>query len=373
MACIAAASSSILAPPGACPAPLFTTKGSIHVFDGPHLGLAAAGSGRVLRARARLRREHTFPSRLFYQPPPFPPSGGGQGGPEGYPQQGGYPPFGTPAPGSGYGGYDAPQPGNPPGYPQYGPPSQGFPPGYPGYPPGYGGQPPTPPRRKINVGMIVGIVVGAILVACVGCVGLLYAAGQLANNLPVATATLSGPTPTPTPTVIYSDPLTAGATSMGGTQHCVVQSDGLHVRDNFACFVPAGTLTDLDVTVQVKQISGKTTAPYGIEVRRSSGGWYEFDIDGNSEYVIAKCVGSTCTTATTLVDFTKSAAINGGLNTTNTLKVRAVGSHFDFYVNSTKVGGADDATFSAGEVGLSSDTGIEVAYSNLKITKPQAQ
>jgi len=333
--------------------------------------LAAAGSAWVVRAGARPRREPLFLGRLFYQPP-YPPSGEGQGRPEGYPQQGGYPPFGAPAPGSGYGGYGAPQSGYPPEYPQYGPPSQGFPPGYPGYP-GYGGQPPTPPRRKVNVGLIVGIVVGAVLVVCGGCFGLLYAAGQLANNLPVATATDSGPTGTPTPTVIYSDPLTLGATSMTGTQHCIVQSDGLHVHDNFACFVPAGTLTDVDMTVQVKQISGKTTAPHGIAVRRSSSGWYEFDITGNSEYVIAKCVGSTCATATTLVDFTKSAAITGGLNATNTLEVRAVGSHFDFYVNGTKVGGVDDASFAAGEVGLSSDTGIEVVYTNLKITKPQSQ
>jgi len=349
----------------------------MHVIEGHHLGLATAGSVWVLRAPARPRREHPFPGRLFYQQtPPFPPSDEGQGGPEGYPQQGGYnpPPFGTPAPGSGYGGYGAP----PPGYPPYGPPSQGYPPGYPGYPPGYpgyppgyGGQPPTPPRKKVNVGLIVGIVVGAVLVVCVGCFGLLYAVGRLAGDLSIATPTLSDPTSTPTPTVLFSDPLTAGATKItGGTQNCIVRSDGLHVHDNFACPVPAGTLTDVDVSVQVKQISGKTTAPYGIEVRRSGGGWDEFDIDSNSKYLIFKCTGQNCAK---LVDFTANAAITGGLNTTNTLEVLAVGSHFDFYVNDAKVGGVDDPSFSAGRVDLSSGTGIEVVYTNLKITKPQSQ
>jgi hypothetical protein len=54
--------------------------------------------------------------------------------------------------------------------------------------------------------------------------------------------------------------------------------------------------------------------------------------------------------------------------------VRAVGAHFDFYVNNTKVGAIDDAGFSSGEVGLSTTAvGMEAAYTNLKITKPQSQ
>jgi len=330
------------------------------MIDGPRLGLATAGSAWVSRARARPRRERLFPSRLFSQEPPqLPPSGGGQGGPGSYPQQGGYapPPYGPP-------------PSAPPqGYPQYGPPSQGFPQGYPA---GYSAPPPTPPRKKSNVGLIVGIVVAAVLVVCGGSLGLLYAVGKLAGDASAATPTVSGPTPTPTPTVIYADSLTAGATNMGGTQHCVSQSDGLHVHDAFACSAPAGTLTDVDVTVQVKQISGPTTEAYGIEVRRSSNGWYDFDIDGNSKFVILKCPSATVD-CIRLVDFTASAAINGGLNTTNKLEVRAVGAHFDFYVNDTKVGAADDADFPAGQVELGSADKAEVVFTDLKITKPQAQ
>ncbi len=345
----------------------------MHVIEGHHLGFAGAGPARISLARVRQGQGHSFIGRFFYQQPPqFPPSGEGQGGPDGNPQQGGYapPPFGAPAPGSEYGGYGAPPPGYPQGYPPYGPSPQGFP---PGYPPGYGGQPPTPPRKKTNVGLIVGIVVGAVLVVCVGCVGLLYAAGRLSGSISISTPTLSGPTATPTPTVLYSDPLTAGATSLGGTQHCIPQSDGLHVHDNFACYVPAGTLTNVDVTVQVKQLSGKTIEPYGIEVRRSDSGWDEFDIDSNSKFIIFRCVGSACATNTRIVNYTASAAISGGLNTTNTLEVRAVGSHFDFYVNGTKVSGTDDTSFSAGVVGLSASSGIEVVYTDLKITKPQSQ
>jgi len=160
---------------------------------------------------------------------------------------------------------------------------------------------------------------------------------------------------------------------MVDTPHCIAQSDGLHVHDNFACLTQAGSLTNIDVTVQVKQINGDTTQPYGIEVRRSDSGWDEFDIDGNSRYVVFKCEDGDCTTSTRVVDFTMSAAINGGLNATNALEVRAVGSHFDFYVNGTKVGVVDDASFAAGDVGLSANDGVEVVYTSLKITKPQAR
>jgi hypothetical protein len=212
-------------------------------------------------------------------------------------------------------------------------------------------------------------VLAAVLVVCGGAVGLLYVIGAQGETTSAATPTAGGLTPTLTETVIYSDPLTAGATNMGGTEHCIAQSDGLHIHDNFGCSVPAGTLTDADVSVQVKQLSGKTTEAYGIAMRRSDAGWYEFDIDGNSKFVILNCPGAA-QVCTKLVDFTASAAITGGLNATNTLDVRAVGSHFDFSVNGTKVGEIDDASYAAGRVDLGAATGVEVLYTGLKITKP---
>jgi TIR domain len=229
---------------------------------------------------------------------------------------------------------------------------------------GFGGQPTTTPRKKVNVGLIVGTLVGAILIASVGYVGLLHAPGQLANNRP---------TPTPTPTVLYSDPLVVGKTSMVDTPHCTAQSDGLHVHDNFACLTQKDSLIDIDVTVQVRQINCDTDLPYGIEVRRSDRGWIEFDIDGSSRYIVFKCEDGDCATSTRLVDHTSSAAIKEGLNATNKLEVRAVGSHFDFSVNGTRVGGVDDASFAAGDVGLSANDSVEVVYTSLKITKPQAR
>ena len=53
----------------------------------------------------------------------------------------------------------------------------------------------------------------------------------------------------------------------------------------------------------------------------------------------------------------------------NTLEVHAVQSHFDFFVNGTKVGQADDSSPDiGGPAALTGSAGIEVVFSDLKIT-----
>jgi hypothetical protein len=178
-----------------------------------------------------------------------------------------------------------------------------------------------------------------------------------------------GPSPTPTVTVIYQNALTSVASDWSNDQNCSFASDGYHIKGAFICLSPAGQLTDTDIKVQASQISGPTLNPYGIALRRpSSGNRYEFDIDGNSKWVFFKCVQGTCST---LVDYTANAAIAGGLNASNTLEVIAVGSHFDLFVNGTKVGAADDTTFASGEAGLSGDDNLDVVFTNFSITKPR--
>lgn len=178
----------------------------------------------------------------------------------------------------------------------------------------------------------------------------------------------TGPTATTGPTVLYQNALTSAADNWTNDQNCFFGAGGYHINGGFLCVAPAGTLTDVDVSVQVKQISGETTIPYGIGFRRpSTGNRYEFDIDSNSKWVFFKCAASNCTT---VIDYTADAAIQGGLNTVNTLEVRAVGSQFEFLVNGTKVGQTTDTTYPSGEVGLAGDDGIEVVFSNLKIIKP---
>lgn len=128
--------------------------------------------------------------------PPQPP--GEPGEPEQPNPYGQQPGYGQPAPGEpaggqpGYGQQPPPGYGTPPGY--GGPPGYGVPPGGFGQP-GYGGGfPPGPPTPRTNVGLIIAIVVGAVVVFGGGIVGIVLTAGlgQSNHNPP-------GPTVTSTP------------------------------------------------------------------------------------------------------------------------------------------------------------------------------
>lgn len=305
------------------------------------------------------------------------PSAGQYGAPA---EQGGY---GAPA---GQGGY-----GPPPGYAQeppaygysnqpsgspYGPPSTPF--GSPagpsrplagqsdfGYGQNAGGGAPLAPspwggtavpmtqvRRKQNRFRIIASVITVVVIGAAVAVAALTSksGGTNASN------------------VIYSNALTSASSDWSTGGQCNFASDGYHIKNGFICYAPAGDLGDATATVDVKQLFGSTTAAdFGIALRRTSqGNYYQFGIDGNSEWDFGKVVGGTFKS---LVEPTSNAAIKGGLNTTNTLQVVAKGSHFDFFVNGTKVGQADDTTFASGKSGLFVSEQAESVFTNLKITK----
>jgi hypothetical protein len=168
--------------------------------------------------------------------------------------------------------------------------------------------------------------------------------------------------------VIYSNALTSASDDWSTGGQCNFASDGYHIKNGYICYAPAGDLGDATDSVDVKLVSGSTTAAdFGITLRRTSqGNYYQFGIDGNSEWEFDKTVGGTFTS---LVKPTSNAAIKGGLNTANTLRVVTKGSHFDFFVNGTKVGQADDTTFASGKSGLFVSEQAESVFTNLKITK----
>ena len=299
--------------------------------------------------------------------------------PNPYGQQAQYGPpsgYGQPAPPSGYG-----QPAAPSGYGQAAPPSgYGQQPGQPGqyppptYPPtqvsqpyGYPQQQPPAPKKS-RTGLIVGIVVG-VVVLLAACAGISIFAISALGTASISTGTPGAvATATPAETVVYQNAFTSTAEDWAQDNNCQSKSDGYHIADGFICYAPIGNQSDVNVTVNVQQVSGPTTTGYGIAFRRASAGnFYEFLIDSNGKWFFDKCVDSTCTT---IVDFTANAAIKGGLNTSNTLKVAAKGSHFEFFVNGTSVGSQDDTTFTSGIVGIESGDSVDCAFTNLVITRP---
>jgi hypothetical protein len=309
---------------------------------------------------------------------PYGPYGQGQYGqpapPSGYGQPAPPSGYGQPAPPSGYG-----QPAPPSGYGQpYGQYGQAAPSSYPLAPSYPQPRPPLAPlpERKSHTGLIVTVVavVVIVLAACVG--GTIWAAQSLGqttiNNAPgVGNGTsTSGQTPvaTATPVLIYGDTFASNADGWSSDPgHCYFGSDGYHAA-GYICYAPAGNQTDVIVSTTVQQTSGSTTEGYGLVFRRvASGNYYRFMIDSASEWFADKCVDDNCTA---LVDYKSDTAIKGGLKTPNTLRVSAIGSHFDFFVNDTKVGSADDSSFSSGLVGVGGPISSDSVFTNFLVYRP---
>ena len=221
------------------------------------------------------------------------------------------------------------------------------------------------PGRRVGIVAVAALVVALCgLTACGGSSMPAPAPPATATPQPTATAT-------PAPTVLFDDPLTSNVNGWHNGDSCFFKSDGYHINAGVVCFAPVNTPADADISVQASQISGSLQRGYGLLVRASvsnnSLNDYAFVIDGVGDWAFFKDAGST---STMLVPFTASSAIHTGINATNTLEVRMQGSHFTFFVNGTQVGQADDSTYAAGATGLAGGSGIEVVYTNFKITVP---
>lgn len=279
---------------------------------------------------------------------------------------------------SGQGAPSGPSFSSQPFYPSGQPPAfsgsfQGMPPGSPAMPPAAWGAPaplpPAMPPRKSRAGWIIGTLV-VIIVLLAGGLGVsLYKlqgqSGQT-NKQSAAATTLPIPTPTPAETVLFQDPLTSNVNGWLVDSHCLFKDGSYHIVASYICYAPAGSNSDATFSVDAQQLSGPLVWFYGLMARRpSKGNAYEFLIDSNSKWRFGKEANGAYTD---IIPYQFNAAIKGGLNVKNTLLMRIKGSHFDFYVNGTKVGQVDDTTYTSGLSGLVGNDNIDVAYNNFKIT-----
>ena len=234
--------------------------------------------------------------------------------------------------------------------------------------------PPVPPAPRQNKNTLI---IGALIavVVLVGA-GVAFAMSQghkgTVSTSPTATATKAAPKATATATqssanVIYQNSLTSSPSGWTTDSHCSFSTDGYHIQGGYICYAPTSQQSDVGVDVQVSQLSGDNTSGFGIVFRRESqGNYYSFRVDSGGEWAAFVCQNGNCNS----LGGTSDNSIKTGLNATNELEVIAIGSHFDFYVNGTKVGSADDTTFASGEIGLSGADGDEVVFSNLVVAQP---
>jgi hypothetical protein len=168
-------------------------------------------------------------------------------------------------------------------------------------------------------------------------------------------------------TTLYQSSLKGAAGGWVNDSHCLSKSDGYHITGAYLCYAPVTQQGNVDITVTAKQLSGSVSLLYGIVFRASGkGNYYLFAIDANGKWTLAKLHNNT---TSYLVQPTASAAIKGTLSQTNILEIRAVGSHFSLFVNGKQVGQASDSAYSQGLIGLTSEGGVEIVYTNIRVAK----
>ena len=172
----------------------------------------------------------------------------------------------------------------------------------------------------------------------------------------------------PAGTVLFHDALTTKTYDWTNDQHCSFAPDGYHVRDGYECYAPTATQRDITLSATARQLSGPTDRRYGLGLRlNAAGDEYLFAIDSNGHWLFGKHIAGVFTA---IVPPTASAAIKQGLGSTNTLTVRAIGSHFEFAVNGTPVGAVDNTALdAAGYCGVEGSRGIEIVFTSLTIAK----
>ncbi len=284
------------------------------------------------------------------------------------------------------------------------PPLSVAPRGVSGPPPSYA--PPTSgyavPFEKEKKGVpwlwigCLALVIIAVLIAC-GIIGaLLYQGGYIQQYLgggmalpspaPTLPASISEPSPTrpppPTPAITsvellfeddFGDP-TSGWGQVSNENEKKGYDNGQYSiavnAINFFSFALAGqNFDDFILEVDASQVEGPDDNSYGVCVRYQQGGFYRFNISGDSFYSVGKYTLAS-KEWTDLTSWEKSPHVNAGHNT-NRLKVVCRGARFSFYANDQHLIDVEDTSFDTGDIGLFASTydkpGIRVLFDNLKI------
>ena len=242
-------------------------------------------------------------------------------------------------------------------------------------------QPPYPAVAETpssRAPLIVGVLSIAIVVALLLGAGLVWRGSLKAGpthlateNIPRSTVhTVAGTATTSAipGAILYQSSLEGVAGGWINVSHCSYSAGGYDITGAYLCYAPVTQQGDVDITVTAKQLSGPYSLLYGIVFRASGkGDYYLFGIDGNGKWTVAKLSNNS---SSYLIQPQLNAAVKAGLNQINTLEVKTTGSHFEFFVNGIQVGQTVDSSYSIGLIGLTSEDGVEIAYTNFSVVKP---
>ncbi len=175
--------------------------------------------------------------------------------------------------------------------------------------------------------------------------------------------------------VLYADPLASqGGGWLDDGSQCFFRAHGYHVQTSHAhefawCYSGRQVFSNVVISAQARLTRGEV---YGLVFRLSPGAqqFYALEINAKGAYRFVLATGSNPASWITLIDWTRSTAIQPGYNRTNTLLVVASGSDFRFYVNKQLLTiGYTNGAYSSGLVGflVGGDTsrGTEAVFTNI--------
>jgi serine/threonine protein kinase len=158
-----------------------------------------------------------------------------------------------------------------------------------------------------------------------------------------------------------------------GTQ-CFYSNQTYHVYSPYAhsmawCYYGEQSFSNVVITAQATLLTGDI---YGLVFRLDPSGkdFYALELNSQGEYRFILAQGNNPNTWLTLIDWTRSPAIQSGYNHTNTFLVVEIGSHFRFYINKQLiVPSFSDSTYSAGLIGFlaggDNPNGTQAAFNNV--------
>ncbi len=198
----------------------------------------------------------------------------------------------------------------------------------------------------------------------------LAAQSRVRTNAGITTAIGAGKT-------LYANDMTSpdGGWIDDGSQ-CFYSNQAYHVYSPDAhtmawCYYGEQSFSNVVITAQATLLTGDI---YGLVFRLDPSGqdFYTLEINSQGEYRFILAQGNNPATWLTLIDWTRSTAIQSGYNQTNTFLVIETGSHFRFYINKQLiVPSFSDSTYSSGLIGFlaggDNTNGTEATFSNVGV------
>jgi hypothetical protein len=177
--------------------------------------------------------------------------------------------------------------------------------------------------------------------------------------------------PTPVETIVFQDSLNSPSRKWFISGHSFYSDGGYEITGSWTSFTPAANLGNGSISARVRQLSGANDQFYGLIFRATNDSvpsGYFFGVTQNQQWTFAALSHGN---STAIVALTTNTAINAAMGASNTLTVRATGSHFVFYINGRQVGQADASAYASGRIGLSStDSSLRVVFNDFVVKVP---